>query len=437
MKTKAGLMRKTKYQWIKSLPNEWQLKPLKHSVKINSEALPESTPHNLSIKYVDIGNVNSLGQVKEPNEMLFENAPSRARRVVRSGDTILSTVRTYLKAVAFIDFAEPNLIASTGFAVLRPNRKDLSPQFLYYIVSSEPFIQAVSAHSVGVSYPAINSSDLGILPFWFPSIDEQKAIIGFLDRKITLIDDLIAKKERQIELLNEKRQALISHAVTKGLNKDAPMRFSGLAWLPKIPENWTVKPLKFVSPSISVGIVITPSKYYVESGVPCLRSLNVKEGYLTNEDLVFISKESNDELSKSKIYLGDIVAVRTGQPGTTAQIDERFDGANCIDLIIIRQSKTVVSDFLVYLLNSCFAKEQFGAGSGGAIQQHFNIETAQNLQVVIPPINDQLKIVRFLSETGKDLCSQIEKIKRQFFLLQEYRTTLISAAVTGKIDVQN
>src|SRR5205085_1793436 len=115
--------------------------------------------------------------------------------------------------------------------------------------------------------------------------------------------------------------------------------------------------------------------YYQDSGVPCLRSLNVRESGLSDADLVYISKESNEELSKSMVYAGDLVVVRTGQPGTTAIVNHRFHGANCIDLIIIRKSHQIESDYLAYFLNSDAARFQFSEGSGGAIQQHFNIET--------------------------------------------------------------
>ena len=126
--------------------------------------------------------------------------------------------------------------------------------------------------------------------------------------------------------------------------------------------------LKFVTPHVTVGIVITPSKYYVDSGIPCLRSLNVRPDQLIEDDMVFISPESNELLRKSQLSAGDVVIVRTGKPGTAAVVDDRFDCANCIDLIIVRWQHSLDSRFICYVLNSELARTQYEAGTSGAIQ---------------------------------------------------------------------
>ena len=245
----------------------------------------------------------------------------------------------------------------------------------------------------------------------------------------------MAAKERVLGLLAEKRRALITRAVTRGLDPRAPLRDSGIPWLGEIPTHWEPRRLRFASPQITVGIVVTPAKYYQASGVPCLRSLNVRETGLTDSDLVYISDESNVLHSKSRVYTDDLVAVRSGQPGTTAVVDGRFEGANCIDLIIIRRSPRFESAFLAYFLNSEPAKMQFLCGSGGAIQQHFNIETAADLVVPLPSLEEQRAIVNQIAAQ----CSRVDAIANAtahtIFLLKERSAALIAATVTGKIDV--
>ena len=140
--------------------------------------------------------------------LVFEDAPSRARRIVRQGDVIISTVRTYLKAIARIESMSTNLIVSTGFAVIRPRHSH--DGFIAYALSSPYFVERVVAHSVGVSYPAINASELACLDVGFPSISEQCAIAAFLDRETAKIDALVSKKERLVELLRRRGTALIS-----------------------------------------------------------------------------------------------------------------------------------------------------------------------------------------------------------------------------------
>ena len=165
---------------------------------------------------------------------------------VHPGDTIISTVRTYLKAIAFVEDNAEDLIVSTGFATLTPETVAL-PKFLWRVVQSDCFVDAVVAHSEGVGYPAITPSNLASLPVWLPPLAEQRAIAAFLDRETARLDALIAKKERLLALLAEKRAALISHAVTKGLDPGAPMRDSGVTWLGEIPAHWEVKPLGVVA----------------------------------------------------------------------------------------------------------------------------------------------------------------------------------------------
>ena len=150
------------------------------------------------------------------------------------------------------------------------------------------------------------------------------------------------------------------------------------------------------------------------------------------DDLVYISEASHRLLAKSAIYQGDIVAVRTGQPGTTAVVDERFNNTNCIDLIIIRRSSRFASAYLEKILNSDFSKSQFDSGSDGAIQQHFNIQTAKNLIILLPPLDEQNEILSFIQRESEKTQRLLSAYSRQLDLLAEYRAALIHECVTGQ-----
>ena len=199
-------------EWLGEIPAHWEVKRLKHLATVNDEALPETTDPDMEIAYVDIGNVDSIQGITDVEELVFEEAPSRARRIVRQGDVIISTVRTYLRAIAQIEATDANLIVSTGFAVIRPRQID--DGFVAYAVNAPYFVERVVAHSVGVSYPAINASELACLDIAFPSLPEQRAIAAFLDRETEPIDALVAKVQEAIDRLKELRTALISAAVT-------------------------------------------------------------------------------------------------------------------------------------------------------------------------------------------------------------------------------
>lgn len=198
--------------WLRDVPAHWDVKRLKYSASINDEALTETTDPTLEIVYVDIGSVDSIRGIVRQELMVFEDAPSRARRIVRDGDTIVSTVRTYLRAIAPVRDPAPNTIVSTGFAVVRP--RQVHPVFLSYALREPGLVDAIVARSVGVSYPAVNASEIGTLPVPLPLGDEQAAIADFLDRETAKIDTMAAKVETAIDRLQEYRIALITAAVT-------------------------------------------------------------------------------------------------------------------------------------------------------------------------------------------------------------------------------
>lgn len=233
-------------EWLGDLPEYWGARQLKFLCSFNDEVLPDSVNADYEIEYIDIGSVSANEGITKTENMTFGNAPSRARRIARDGDVIVSTVRTYLEAIAPIDNPPDNLVVSTGFAVIRPNNY-LHKHFAAYCLRANGFIKEVVARSVGVSYPAINASDLVNIKIPEPSFGEQQQIANFLGQETAKIDTLIEKQQQLIKLLKEKRQAVISHAVTKGLNPNAPMRDSGVEWLGEVPEHWNICKLKGTS----------------------------------------------------------------------------------------------------------------------------------------------------------------------------------------------
>lgn len=200
-------------EWIGEVPVHWQIKRIKEVSDINKNTLSESTSANYEFNYVDIGSVTYGVKefVKEP--MTFSAAPSRAKRIVKKGDTIVSTVRTYLKAIASIDDDVFDLIVSTGFAVISPKRK-ITYKYCSYLLTSDFLINEICALSTGVSYPATNATVIGNLFFLVPPQDEQQAIAKYLDEKTAKIDQIVTAINAQIDKLKELRKILINDVVT-------------------------------------------------------------------------------------------------------------------------------------------------------------------------------------------------------------------------------
>lgn len=207
-------MKDSGVEWIGEVPEHWDVKPIKFVVSYNDDSLTESESVNTPIRYVDISSVNHEEGISKTEEMLFGNAPSRARRKAKAGDVIISTVRTYLKAVAAIDDDHADCIYSTGFVVLRARPNQVTPSFLKWLSLNELFIQSVESHSEGLSYPAINAPVLVGLKSTVPSLPEQTDIAIMLDRETARIDLLTQKTQHSIDLLKERRSALITAAVT-------------------------------------------------------------------------------------------------------------------------------------------------------------------------------------------------------------------------------
>jgi len=198
--------------WLGQVPAGWGVALVKSVASCNDDVLPEDTTPDQIIEYVEISDVEADRGITRRSAMAFGDAPSRARRRVRPGDVLVSTVRTYLRAIATVPEDCDALVVSTGFAVFRPRR--VHPRFLSYVFYSEYLISEIIARSVGVSYPAINASEIARLPIPLPPPAEQRAIAAFLDRECGKIDTLTSEAERAIALLKERRAALISAAVT-------------------------------------------------------------------------------------------------------------------------------------------------------------------------------------------------------------------------------
>lgn len=220
-------MKDSGVKWVGEIPSSWKVYKVKQIADSNNDVLPENYEEEQEIDYIEIGSVTYEHGVRTTEKMKFGNAPSRARRIVHNGDTIISTVRTYLKTIAYINDSLADKIVSTGFSVVTPH-KDVVAKFLYYALSTHSFISNVEAHSVGISYPAINNTNLMDLKIVLPMQREQIQIASYLDAKCSKIDEIIEKQQAIIEKLKEYKFSIITEAVTKGINPDVELK--GLFW---------------------------------------------------------------------------------------------------------------------------------------------------------------------------------------------------------------
>ncbi len=445
-------------EWLGEVPEGWEVKRLKYFASINDETLPETTSPDYEIEYVDIGGVDRIDGITESERILFDNAPSRARRKVKDGDTIVSTVRTYLRAIAPIRNPPENQIVSTGFAVVRP--QTVNPDFLGYALKEMSFVESVVSRSTGVSYPAVNASEIGRIPISIPSKHEQHAIAAYLDRETGRIDTLLGKKRELIERLKEKRTALISRTVTRGLPADLPaktlaqletiageklhlnppLKPSGIDWIGEVPEGWVVKRLGFLVQKVGSGK--TPrggSQTYQSEGVMLIRSQNVYDDGLRLGDVVFIDDETDEGMEGSRVKTRDVLLNITGASlGRCAVVPSSFPKANVNQHVCIIRPVTrkLDSAFTQLSLTAQFVKDQIFAGEEGSSREGLNFQQVRNLAIPVPPLPEQRAIAAYLDIETEKLDALVAKVETAIERLREYRTALITAAVTGKIDVR-
>lgn len=412
----------------------WKSTRLKYVADCNRQVLAESTTGDRTFKYVDIGAVGQ-GTISIPDEITaFSDAPSRARRLAEPGDTVISTVRTYLRAVVTVPETKDDLVFSTGFAVLHPHA-DVSRRFLAYALQGDAFVDKVVANSVGISYPAITASDLMSLDLLLPPLDDQRAIADYLDQETAQIDALVAKQKEFIGLLRERRVGTVTRAVTKGLDDRPILTDSGVTSLGSIPAHWSVKKVKHLGRAL-IGLTYTPAQLVGpdEGGTLVLRANNIQNGRIDLTDNVYVGGAVPGDL---RARSGDIlICARNGSArliGKNAVLDSSVSGQTWGAFMAVLRSP--LNGYLRWVLNSQVFAANMGLYATTTVNQLTN-STLQNLEVAVPPTDEQQEIARYLDEQTSRIDTLIAKAEEHIALAKERRSALITAAVTGQFDVR-
>lgn len=432
----------SKVEWLDDIPSDWEVKRLKYVVSINDETLPETTDPDFEFLYVDIGSVDAVNGVTAVEEMIFENAPSRARRIVRNGDTIVSTVRTYLRAIAPIRESESEYIVSTGFAVIRP--RDIEARYLSYALRESCVVEKIVSRSVGVSYPAVNASEISTIPIPLPSSIEQNSIADFLDNETEKIDALVAKKRQLIEKLKEKRTALISRTVTRGLppeaaraaglNPNPKFKPSGIEWLGDVPAHWEI--WKLAHGFLNTGSGTTPpseNEAWYDGDIPWVTTSELRENIVSSTSKM-ISQEATVEFSALRVFpKGALVIAMYG--ATIGRLGILGVDAATNQACCVMYGERALSVRFMFYWFQVFREQVVILATGGG-QPNISQEKIRSLKIACPCLEEQEQLANYLDQESKKLDVLIEMVLAAIKVLQEYRSSLITAAVTGKIDIR-
>ena len=364
-------------------------------------------------------------------------------QLVQQDDLVLNKMKTWQGSIAVSNFEG---IVSPAYFVYQPEAKlyeVADPKYVHFLVRNPIYIAQYLRRSKGirVSQWDLDPGEFQRIELVLPPRPEQTKIAAFLDHETAKIDALIAKQERLIALLEEKRQAVISHAVTKGLNPDTPLRPSGIDWLGDVPAHWETSRIKHLAATISKGT--TPSTMgseLTEKGVRFLKAENIgKSVYAVSNPEFYISEKTDELLSRSRLCRYDVLVIIAGATtGQASIVAPDLLPANTNQAVsFIRPYEPLSAHFILNWLSTDFAQRNIWIGAVQAAQPNLSMESLGNIPLALPPEEEMSAILAHISTEQRRYQTLLTKAQSAITLLKERRTALISAAVTGKIDVRD
>jgi type I restriction enzyme S subunit len=433
-------------EWIGEVPKHWNIARFKWNIERNDGGVwgddPDGENDTIVLRSTE-QTVDGRWQIEEPAQRKL-NALEKVSALLKDGDLLVtkssgSSLHIGKTTLVTPEVAELNCCYSNFMQRIR-TKPSLLPKLAWYVMNNNLArlqFDLFSNSTTGLAN--LNGSLIGQIILPIAPLSEQQTIATFLDRETAKIDALIAEQQWLIELLKEKRQAVISHAVTKGLTPNAPMKDSGIEWLGEVPAHWEVKRLKFIA-DVQSGV----AKGKDNSGheiieVPYLRVANVQDGFLDLETIAIIEIPAKD-LERYRLRVGDVLMNEGGdydKLGRGHIWNGEIDPCIHQNHVFAVRPKTVNSEWLNEITGSNYAQFYFMTRS----KQSTNLASISStnimeLPVVLPPTTEQQEILDFISELRTKLDTLITEAQRGIELLKERRAALISAAVTGKIDVR-
>jgi type I restriction enzyme S subunit len=422
--------KETGITWLTMVPKHWEiLRTDSVTVYIRNQINPDEIKSEFVFHY-------SIPAVQETGTGQYDltEEVGSAKQLITKKSVLISKLNPRKATICIAEPKDEITICSSEFIAMEAKKCDL--KYLFYLMNSEMNRQRLDAkvQSVTRSHQRVYPSD--IYRFWtaLPSTTEQQAIASFLDRETARIDALISKKERMIELLKEKRIALITQAVTKGLDPNVPMKDSGIEWLGEVPEHWDIKRLKYVSSCNDESLPETTDPDYEMLYVD-ISSVSRIEGITTKEEMSF---EDAPSRARRRVRDGDTIVstVRT-YLRAIAPIENAEDNLIVSTGFAVLRPLSIFSGYLSLFLQSHFVVESIVARSVGVSYPAINASDIRDISITIPPLSEQHDIVDRIREATSQIGALQTKNKQSITLLREYRSSLIHHAVTGKIDLRD
>ncbi|WP_446892397.1 restriction endonuclease subunit S [Acinetobacter sp. NS4_7] len=418
------------------IPKDWEVlrgKFLFHEINERSENGDE-----LLLSVSEYYGVKPRGEKIEQGDFLSRAESLEGYKKCYPNDLVMNIMLAWKRGLGISKYAG---IVSPAYSVFRFNEK-VNPDYIHYLLRTDDYIKYFKTRSTGIIdsrlrlYPE-SFGDIGIL---LPDLEDQLKIASFLDHETAQIDTLIAKQEKLIELLKEKRQAVISHAVTKGLDPNVPMKDSGVEWLGQVPEHWTILKLSAIA-DITRLAGYEYTEYWQsddEGEIIAIRGQNIRFNKLVNlDDAEKITNKLSIRLKRSRLYKNDIAYPCVGTIGNAVLIHESDKYHINQNIAKLTPNEKIYPLYLTYFLNSSICLESALFLNTSDAQPSILVGNLRKVKIAFPQLAEQIKIADSISNQLFMLDNLILKAELTISLMQERRTALISAAVTGKIDVRN
>lgn len=410
-------------EWIGDVPSDWEIARIKHTSTLRTDRCTDAPD---GAQYIGLEDVESgTGQYRPTEGSARQNEDSTVG-VFKSGDVLYGKLRPYLKKAIVSD---TNGVCSTEFLVLQP--KTVLAPWLHQWLLTTGVTQQIEAGCEGTKMPRADWEHVGSLHVPSPAASEQAEIIALLDRETKRIDSLISKKARFIELLKEKRQALITHAVTKGLDPNVKMRDSGDDWIKEIPVTW--KSMKFGRIArVTEGLVDPRDEPYRSMVLIAPNHIESGTGRLIQLET---AAEQNAESGKYQCRAGNVVYSKI-RPALAKVVIAPCDGLCSADMYPLDCTELVEPEWLFYLMLSTSFTAWAILESDRVAMPKINRESLFELGVHVPPRDEQRRVVAFISASVLKSDALLSKTQHSIDLLKERRSAFITAAVTGQIDLR-
>lgn len=416
--------------WIGEIPKEWEMRRGKFMFNILSGAPFESNLFTNDSNYMPLIRIRDIMQTRTEAYYMGEYTQDY---VVTKGDILVGMDGDFNVAIWKGDDA----LLNQRVCKLHSFKDGISARFIYY--SLPMLLKRKNDLTYATTVKHLSTFDILSFLFLLPPLAEQQRIAEFLDKKCAEVDEMIGLQEQIIEELKAYKQSVITEAVTKGLNPDAPMRDSGIEWIGQIPEHWVVAKLNYFVSKIGSGS--TPkggSEVYANCGVKFLRSQNIYFDGFRLDEIVFISDEIDESMKGTRVLEGDVLLnITGGSIGRCYYVDSTLGRANVNQHVsIVRPSSKTNTKYLKYYLQSEVGQIQIQMLQTGGNREGLSAAALKEFRFLYLPLMEQQAIADYLDEKCADIDSLIQTKQAKIDSLKEYKKSIIYEYVTGKREVE-